>query len=56
MPKTTITIVATPATSEAMPVMRIQAGRAGDGVMLERVIMTMLVVSVFSRVPVYVPA
>ncbi len=39
-----------------MPVMSIQAGNAGDGVMLESVIMMMLVVSMFSSVPLYVPA
>ncbi len=48
--------MATPVTSVAMPVMSIQAGRAGDGVMLVSVMVTMLVVSVFSRVPLYVPA
>ncbi len=49
-------IVATPATTMAMAVMSIQAGKTRDGVMLVSVIMAMLVVSVFSRVPLYVPA
>ncbi len=49
----TTRIVANPATSVAMPVMSIQAGAE---VMLESVMVTMLVVSVFSRVPLYVPA